>query len=821
MSDRIKSNDVIDDELFLKASQNSEAFMKNLVLVEAGLKAILVEAQKVMATTVFANSDNIEKYTEAVLKAAKAEEVLAKAQVVKEKALAEGIKKEQQAIKLQQEEEKLSQQSLKTKTALNKETERSEKIKLKEAKAQAAQTSEFKQATTALKALDQRMLDNVIAGREMSKTGKLVADAQKQLRDQIFLAEQSIGRYNRNVGNYTNENKKFSGSFSGLSNSVNQLTREFPAFTFSVQTGFLALSNNIPIFFDEVAKASKVLNQLKNEGQQVPSLFKTIASSVLSWGTALSVGVTLLTVYAKEIGEFTLSLFKMNNAFEVSEKTQSEYYTTVTELLEKRIDAQLRLNVLQGKMTEEEAELFDKNYEKRKKQLEIENNLLKERQEIADHYGVSLDKVNGKLPDITNVSGKEALKYSYDQLSENLRINDAYKNAQAKFNYEMKLLEQANNAEKSVISEEAQDKRDKEAEAARKKALQDAKKANQEQLEEYRAYELKYYLEVKKALAERQKFIDMWRESEENRDQLERDNNIVWWDKENGITLDDHNQTMKDIEATQKKSKEDKKKEREEEIAAARQQADALLSIYEQLNRARNERLEASLNYDIDARQRNIQQQQQLASQGLDNTLAFEKAALAKDELQRQQLARKKERDAKTLAFLKLVSSFADKGDNQAVMKAFVQMAIATAISGSFAEGVESLEGPGTETSDSILARLSKNESVVTAKGTRDNPGLPTAMNKGKVDEYFEKEYLPKYLISHDVGSFAENVVNSLMLQQFTELNSEIKDIKKALKERPVQQTDLTKVGDVVDTRIINGFKKITTHKNNSPLNYL
>ena len=166
---------------------------------------------------------------------------------------------------------------------------------------------------------------------------------------------------------------------------------------------------------------------------------------------------------------------------------------------------------------------------------------------------------------------------------------------------------------------------------------------------------------------------------------------------------------MKDIEATKEKAKEDKKRERQEEIQAARQQAEALLSIYEQLNRIKNDRLEATLENDIQMRQRNVTQQQQLAAQGLDNTLAFEKEALAKDELAEQQLAKKREREAKTLAFLKLISSFADKGDNQAVMKAFLQMAIATAITGSFAEGVEGLEGPGTETSDSILARLSKN----------------------------------------------------------------------------------------------------------------
>ncbi len=253
----------------------------------------------------------------------------------------------------------------------------------------------------------------------------------------------------------------------------------------------------------------------------------------------------------------------------------------------------------------------------------------------------------------------------------------------------------------------------------------------------------------------------------------------------------------------------------------AKEEFQLTLSFVEDLNKAKSDRLEKALNNDIDKRQRNIQQQQQLAAQGLDNTLAYEKEALAKDELARQQLAKKKERDAKILAFLKLISAYADKDDSEAVTKAFVQMAVATAITGSFAKGVEGLDGPGTETSDSILARLSKNESVITAKGTKQNPGLATAMNKGKVDEYFENEYLPKYMVSHDVGSFAENIVNSRLLQEFIAVKGEMQEMRKELKQRPVSQISMNNLGEVIDTKIVNGLKKQTTHKNNAPLNYL
>jgi hypothetical protein len=104
----------------------------------------------------------------------------------------------------------------------------------------------------------------------------------------------SMGKYQRNVGNY-------SSAFNPLSNSINQLTREMPAFANSVQTGFMAISNNLPIFFDAIQSANAEIKLLRANGEATPTLFQKLTSSVLSWGTALSVGVTLLTVFGDEI----------------------------------------------------------------------------------------------------------------------------------------------------------------------------------------------------------------------------------------------------------------------------------------------------------------------------------------------------------------------------------------------------------------------------------------------------------------------------------------------------------------------------------------
>jgi hypothetical protein len=125
----------------------------------------------------------------------------------------------------------------------------------------------------------------------------------------------SMGKYQRNVGNYA-------GAFNPLSNSINQLSREMPAFANSVQTGFMAISNNLPIFFDSMGQVIAQNKQLRAEGKPTVSALSQLAGAFFSWGTALSVGVTLLTVYGKDIVEFASNLMKGSKAIDVMAESQ-------------------------------------------------------------------------------------------------------------------------------------------------------------------------------------------------------------------------------------------------------------------------------------------------------------------------------------------------------------------------------------------------------------------------------------------------------------------------------------------------------------------
>ena len=140
--------------------------------------------------------------------------------------------------------------------------------------------------------------------------------------DVLKKVDAQVGKHQRNVGNYKS-------SWDGLGNSINQITREMPAFAVSAQTGFLALSNNIPILADEIQRISTNVKELRAQGKQVPGVMAQILSSFLSWQTLLSVGVTLMTLYGKEIGEFFKEIFKGNKIMSSSTKLIETYNKTL------------------------------------------------------------------------------------------------------------------------------------------------------------------------------------------------------------------------------------------------------------------------------------------------------------------------------------------------------------------------------------------------------------------------------------------------------------------------------------------------------------
>ena len=146
--------------------------------------------------------------------------------------------------------------------------------------------------------------------RRGGDSGKALLTQISNVQKELNAAEQASGRFQRNVGNYAS-------AWNGLGNSVQQVARELPSLAVSANTFFLAMSDNLPILVDEIAKARKEYANFKAElkagnkdVKAVAPVWQQLTRSILSWQTALVVGLTLLSVYGKDVIKWIGSLGK-------------------------------------------------------------------------------------------------------------------------------------------------------------------------------------------------------------------------------------------------------------------------------------------------------------------------------------------------------------------------------------------------------------------------------------------------------------------------------------------------------------------------------
>lgn len=161
-------------------------------------------------------------------------------------------------------------------------------------------------------------------GERGSTFGQNLLKNIQALDTKIKELDASMGVHTRNVGNYAS-------GWNGLSFSIQQVARELPSLAISPQTFFLAISNNLPILADQLALTRQRVKELKAEGQSFTPVWKQVIKSIISWQTLLVAGITVLTLYGKEITEWVGSLFKGKQAFDAAKQAAEQFHATMTE----------------------------------------------------------------------------------------------------------------------------------------------------------------------------------------------------------------------------------------------------------------------------------------------------------------------------------------------------------------------------------------------------------------------------------------------------------------------------------------------------------
>lgn len=170
-------------------------------------------------------------------------------------------------------------------------------------------------AATSMNGLSQSLSRMRIAYRELTEEernspfGKELLASIQQADTKIKELDATIGNHQRNVGNYGKQ-------WNGLSMSIQQVGRELPSLAYGPKVFFSAISNNIPILADEIKRARTEYKLLKESGQAATPVWKQVVSSLFSWQSVLTVGITLLTLYGDKVVDWVAGLFKAKDTLQ-------------------------------------------------------------------------------------------------------------------------------------------------------------------------------------------------------------------------------------------------------------------------------------------------------------------------------------------------------------------------------------------------------------------------------------------------------------------------------------------------------------------------
>lgn len=288
------------------------------------------------------------------------------------------------------------------------------------------------------------------------------------------------------------------------------------------------------------------------------------------------------------------------------------------------------------------------------------------------------------------------------------------------------------------------------------------------------------------------------------------------------MALDMQEKSDKDKEDDAKKEKARQKQERENAIA----QTEMLYDVWKEGQEKKNtERIEY-IDHELEQAQSAIEIQAELASRGMENTLAFEmkkQADLEKarvQELERQKkVAKQQEALELSLAFLKAYETYIsqDMKSGQALLRAssdiFSAKLLSKAIAGSAFEGVEDTGPGGTlDAQGGMLWKLHPHEGVVNAENNKKYKGAVGALNDGRLEGWaMDNIFKPQFNSGIEVAdiSKAEQVGNSITKA----LLNEMKDLKNVIKNKPENTSSIDNLGNVTKRMVENGLSKTLIKK--------
>jgi hypothetical protein len=251
---------------------------------------------------------------------------------------------------------------------------------------------------------------------ELKKVSKDFQDLSAKRAQGITLTTKEIGKLNALEGRlkilggaYKRVNRELitasggvnraSTSFDSLGFSVAQITRESPAFINSMNTGFMAISNNIPILVDEINKLNLKNKDLIAQGKPQVNVLKKVGAAFFSWQSLISASIVALTVFGPKIIDFIrnmgnteVAILSTNDALEKLDDSVKSEIGTIIRLTQRLKDVNISEGERLGIITQlnEKFPEFNSNILKEKDNTKLVN------QAIDEYISVKVKQVKAR-----------------------------------------------------------------------------------------------------------------------------------------------------------------------------------------------------------------------------------------------------------------------------------------------------------------------------------------------------------------------------------------------------------------------------------------
>jgi hypothetical protein len=681
----------------------------------------------------------------------------------------------------------------------------------------------YPNAVKELKALNREMQNLEVGSAEFENAAKKAG----ALRDQIKDAKEATAVF-------ANESKSAQAStaFGQMLGSIKDLD-------------FKDAADKAKVFASVVSSISltEVVAGLKNLGVALFNVGKALLANPLT--------ILAAAVAAVAYGIYSLieANKKLDESWTASQKGIDDHIKRIEELTKKQADYIIKLREAKGEITKGEADA-----------LRLQGNILDERKELAKrnaeeliqlqkdydidvaklnyfHYGSELkryDAYKKRLKEVEKAQAAERTALLKAQIAEQQSLRQDTANDEKE---ERDKKKKANEEEQERIKKEEEEKLKARRDAMKKQFdetynqfTKDSKALNdyiaEQEVKSIEDDEKRKKAEAQKKHDDDVKMIqDSLATNELKNDAiLAADNKL----KAELAKIEKDAQDKKDAEEAKKQDKKAKaaqkefkekwdqyQKDVENQKKATQQQIAELDKLEKSVEAAfakRNKIANDYLNKETQENQKAIEAQERLAERGLENTLAFEKEKAAKLELEKKRQQEREIRQQKIFAFYQLFSSYAKTDPNTALQKAIVDTALAEVISGAFIDGTENvardLQGNKVHNGqDGYVVAVDGNERIFNPSqnakiGNISNDDAAQILHdyqKGVLFNYGNIEQPKGVLINQNI--------------ELRETNNLLKQLLSVTNNKPVHQTNIDNLGNIVHAEIRNGIAKVTTHR--------